>query len=509
MIDKIILIIIVCLTLIQSAFAQKVDFWLTKSDQSVLLQKQNKFSFSDKPNEIPTIEIDETQTFQTIDGFGYTLTGGSAFVINRLDKSSKKRLLQELFGKKKDSISISYLRISIGASDLNFSPFTYNDLPLGETDEKLEQFSLKEDEKDVIPLLQEIIRINPKIKIMGSPWSAPLWMKDKNSFWGGHLQPKYYEVYAKYFVKYIKEMEQRGIKIDAITPQNEPQHDGNNPSMLMTAQEQTDFIKNHLGKAFQAENVKTKIIIYDHNCDNPNYPIEVLNDAEARKYIDGSAFHLYGGEIGCLSKVKDAHPDKNLYFTEQYTSSKSEFAGDLNWHIENLIIGATRNWSKTFLEWNLANDAEFKPHTEGGCNVCKGALTIANNTVTRNVSYYIIAHAAKFVPPKSVRIASNIVGKINNVAFKTPDGKIVLIVQNNSKETTNFSIKFKNKRGVTSFPPVLSGHLLGKNNMKTLVLTILFFSLSYGELWANQKDSRKNRFGSGQNCYRFHHSRIN
>lgn len=452
MLYKTILITVVCLTFIQVNLAQKLDFWLTKNDQSVLLKEQNKLSFSGKINNLPTIEIDETQTFQTIDGFGYSLTGGSALVINQLSKDNKAKLLQELFGNKKDSISISYLRISIGASDLNLSSFTYNDLPIGEIDLELKKFSLKEDEKDVISLLREIIKINPKIKILGSPWSAPLWMKDNNSFFGGHLQPKYYGVYAQYFVRYIKEMEKLGIRIDAITPQNEPLHPGNNPSMLMSAQQQADFIKNNLGPEFKKANIKTKIIIYDHNCDKPEYPLEVLNDADAKKFIDGSAFHLYAGNIDCLTKVHDAHPDKNVYFTEQYTNSKGAFAGDLGWHINNLIIGATRNWSRNVLEWNLASDAEFKPHTPGGCNVCKGALTIANNTVTRNVSYYIIAHASKFIPPDSVRINSNVTGNINNVAFKTPNGKIVLIAQNNGKETANFNIEFKNKLATITLP---------------------------------------------------------
>lgn len=455
-------LLLICLLVVQSAFSQnKIEFWLTTQDQTLLLQKQNKISFANKTNDFPTIEINENQTFQTIDGFGYSLTGGSAFVINQLDKVPKKKLLEELFGKKKDSISISYLRISIGASDLNFAPFTYNDLPTGETDLELKKFSLSMDEIHLIPLLQEILRINPKLKIMGSPWSAPLWMKDKNSFWDGHLQPNFYEVYAQYFVKYIKEMEKRGVKIDAITPQNEPLHDGNNPSMLMTPKEQIEFVK-ILGKAFQTVNIKTKIIIYDHNCDNPNYPIEVLNNEDAKKFIDGSAFHLYGGEIGCMSKVKDAHPDKNLYFTEQYTSSKGTFAGDLNWHFKNLIIGATRNWSKNVLEWNLASDTDFKPHTQGGCNVCKGALTIAKNIVTRNVSYYIIAHAAKFVPPDSVRINSNLTERIGNVAFKTPNGKIVLIAQNDSKETSNFNIKFKQKQAVATLPAGSVGTFIWK-----------------------------------------------
>lgn len=462
MLKKQLILVLVCFTLVRFCFPQsQIELWLTTSDQKILLQQQQNLSVSKQKNENPTIEIDEKKQFQPIDGFGYSLTGGSAYVINQLNKTQKNKLLVELFGKQKNSISISYLRISIGASDLNSAPFTYNDLPIGETDLNLEKFSLKEDEKDLIPLLKEIISINPKIKILGSPWSAPIWMKDNNSFLGGHLQPKYYEVYAGYFVKYIKAMERFGIRIDAVTLQNEPLHPGNNPSMIMTPKEQIDFVK-ILGKAFQSANIETKIIIYDHNCDKPEYPLEVLNDAEAKKFIDGSAFHLYAGEIGCLSKVHDSFPDKNVYFTEQYTNSKGSFGEDLNWHVKNLIIGATRNWSRNVLEWNLANDAEFKPHTPGGCNVCKGALTIANNAVTRNVSYYIIAHASKFVPPGSVRISSNIIGNINNVAYKTSNGKIVLIAQNESNKSASFNIKFKNKQALATLPAKSVGTFIWK-----------------------------------------------
>src|SRR4030095_10259813 len=155
------------------------------------------------------------------------------------------------------------------------------------------------------------------------------------------------------------------------------------------------------------------------------------NDAGAKAFIDGSAFHLYGGDISALSSVRSAHPDKALYFTEQYTASTGNFGGDLKWHLKNVIIGSMRNWSRTALEWNLANDATFGPHTPGGCTVCKGAITIeSNGTFTRNVAYYIIAHASKFVPPGSIRIGSSAVGNLNNVAFKRPDGKRVLIVEN-------------------------------------------------------------------------------
>lgn len=422
------------------------ESWLTSGDQSARLQKQPvKLNFDSPKNDNPVITVDETQSFQTIDGFGYTLTGGSAQVINRLRPEDSSKLLRELFGPDENSISISYLRVSLGASDLNDHVFSYDDVAAGETDLQLLHFDFGPDKTDVIPLLKEILRINPKLKILASPWSAPVWMKDNRSSKGGSLEPKYYEVYAQYFVRYIREMERVGIKIDALTPQNEPLHPGNNPSMLMTARQQSDFIKNNLGPAFRKAGIKTKIIIYDHNCDKPEYPIEILNDPQAAAFIDGSAFHLYRGNIGALTTVHNAHPDKNLYFTEQYTPSNGDFGNNLKWHLKNVIIGSMRNWSRTALEWNLANDAAFKPHTEGGCTTCKGALTIENDQISRNVGYYIIAHASKFVPPGSVRIGSNMTGDLHNVAFKTPRRQWVLIVENDGQSAAAFNIKFKNK----------------------------------------------------------------
>lgn len=430
----------------------EMDFWLTKANQSAMLQKQTSvLAFGSTLNNYPNIEVNDAQQFQTIDGFGYTLTGGSAQVINQLNAQKRQELLQELFDTNANSISVSYLRISIGASDLDAVPFTYNDLPDGQTDLNLEKFSLAPNKTDVIPMLKEILAINPNIKIIATPWSPPIWMKDNNSFIGGSLQPKYYGVYANYFVKYIQQMKAEGITIDAITPQNEPLHPGNNPSLLMPATDQADFIKNHLGPIFQNANLKTKIIVYDHNCNKPEYPISILKDAAAYPYIDGSAFHLYEGDISTLSTVHNAFPNKNIYFTEQYTSNTGNFDGDLKWHTRNIIIGSMRNWSKTALEWNLANNASFGPNTPGGCTTCKGALTIESSTnFTRNVAYYIIAHASKFVPAGSVRIASTLSGNLQNVAFKTPGGKKVLIVENDGTTSESFNIKHNGKWILTS-----------------------------------------------------------
>ncbi|MDD2675375.1 MAG: glycoside hydrolase family 30 beta sandwich domain-containing protein [Flavobacterium sp.] len=435
-----------------AAVTNEMDFWLTKGNQSVTLQKQiSVLAFGTTVNNYANIEVDDTKTFQTIDGFGYTLTGGSAQVINQLNSQKRQELLKELFGSDANSIAISYLRISIGASDLNATPFTYDDLPSGQIDVNLDNFSLAPDKTDLIPMLKEIVAINPNIKIMATPWSPPVWMKDNNGFIGGSLKPEYYAVYAKYFVKYIQTMKAEGITIDAVTPQNEPLHPGNNPSMLMLALQQAEFIKNHLGPAFKAANLSTKIVAYDHNCNKPEYPIAVLNDPGANPYVDGSAFHLYEGDISALSTVHNAFPNKNIYFTEQYTASTGSFDGDLKWHVKNVIIGSMRNWSRTALEWNLANNASFGPNTPGGCTTCKGALTInSSDSFTRNVGYYIIAHASKFVPAGSVRISSTISGNLNSVAFKSPGGKKVLIVENDGNTSEIFNIKQNGKWITTS-----------------------------------------------------------
>jgi glucosylceramidase len=430
-----------------------VDFWLTKGDSTVLLQRQNTaLVFGTTTNNNPFIDVDSTQTFQTIDGFGYTFTGGSAYVINRMDANSRTSLLNELFGGGSSGIAISYLRLSIGSSDLNSSVFSYDDMSSGQTDTGLTHFSLAADTSDLIPLLQQVVAINPSIKIIAAPWSAPAWMKDNHSTAGGSLLTPYYNVYAKYFVKYIQQMKLKGITIDAITPQNEPLNPDNNPSLVMQPADEGAFIKNFLGPAFQSAGITTKIVVYDHNCDRPDYPETILQDAAANVFVNGSAFHLYAGDISAMTQVHNLYPDKQLYFTEQYTGSGSKFSDDLKWSVKNVIIGSMRNWSRTALEWNLANDPSFGPHTPGGCNTCKGALTISGSSVTRNVGYYIIAHASKFVPPGSVRTSSSVTGVLQTAAFLTPDHKKVLIVENDDQASDIFNIRFNGKWVTTTVP---------------------------------------------------------
>jgi glucosylceramidase len=323
----------------------------------------------------------------------------------------------------------------------------------GETDPTLAKFSLDPDRADVIPILQQILTINPKIKILASPWSAPAWMKTNDNVKGGELDPKFYPVYAEYLAKYISGMKHEGIDIDAITIQNEPLNPHNTPSMVMQAEDQDKFIRDDFGAALAKAGLTTKIILYDHNCDRPDYPLTILADPAANKYIDGSGFHLYGGTIDALTKVHDAFPTKNIYFTEQMViDAKSGTATtDIADPIQHIVIGATRNWSHNVLLWNLAADPHNGPHTNnGGCPVCQGAITLDGDTVGRNRAFYTLAHASKFVRPGSVRIASNEPDELPNVAFKTPKGKSVLIVVNDDTSPKTFTVKSHNRIFTTS-----------------------------------------------------------
>jgi glucosylceramidase len=449
--QKNIMAVWICLLYCVSVSAQ-VTTWTTTGDEKVLLQKGKQTAPNGNPDAIVT--IDPEQRYQTVDGFGFTLTGGSAQLIMAMSENARKKLLHELFSS--SGIRISYIRISVGASDLNPDVFTYDDLPAGQTDTGLLKFSLAKDGTSgtgLIPLLKQILAIQPGVKILATPWTAPTWMKDNGKSMGGKLLSEYHRTYAKYLVKYIRAMKAEGIVIDAMTPQNEPLHGGNNPSMVMLAEEQAQFIRDHLGPVFRAEGITTKIIAYDHNCNKPEYPLTVLNDEGARPFVDGSAFHLYEGDISALSVVKKAYPEKNLYFTEQWTGAKGDFDGDLHWHMKNVVIGSMRNWSRVALEWNLANDLAYGPHTPGGCTECKGALTITADQWHRNVAYYIIAHASKWVLPGSVRIGSESNNLINQVAFIRPDAKTVLIMQNEQSRSLIAEIRTKEKPVYISLLP--------------------------------------------------------
>jgi len=458
-------------------FAQpeRIESWITNPDRSALFEKQPEVTFSEKNSRRggSTIIIDDSHQMQTIDGFGFALTGGSAELLMKMSSGERAKILKELFAWDEKNIGVSYIRLSIGASDLNSFVFSYDDLQKEETDFELKKFNLARDYNDVIPVMKEILAINPAIKILGSPWSAPAWMKTNNDVRGGRLKTECYGVYALYFVKYVQAMKNAGITIDAITIQNEPVNSNNTPSMTWFENEQAEFIKNNLGPAFEKAGIKTKIILFDHNGDRPDYPLSLLNDPEVAKYADGSGFHNYVGDVAAaLSLMHTARPDKNLYFTEQMVVERpgSPEINIVN-PVKNLILRTTQNWSRNVILWNLAADPLNDPHTDnGGCSMCQGAITINGDIVSRNIAYYTMAHASKFVRPGSVRIASTNRGDktvglyedeqrpgvfrtaiienmeiLSNVAFRTPEGKTVLIVVNDTYSANSFTIQWNGK----------------------------------------------------------------
>ena len=433
--------------------------WLTTPDRSQLLTLQKEpLHFSASARTLPTIDVNDDQQYQSMDGFGFALTGGSAQLLMRMEPAKRAALLKELFATSEEDIAVSYLRVSIGASDMNAQVYSYDDLPEGQTDPEVTKFNLGPDRTDVIPILKEILAINPHIRILGSPWSAPAWMKTSQNSKGGSLKPEFNGAYAEYFVKYIQAMKAEGIPIDAVTVQNEPLNPKNTPSMVVFAAQEDTFIAKYLGPAFQKAGIATKILLYDHNADAPSYPLSILADHEASKFVDGIAFHLYGGDVSTLTKVHDEYPNKNLYLTEQ---SVTEGPGDplgiaaaINW----VMIGATRNWSRNVLLWNLAADPNNGPHTNnGGCTGCRGAITLDGNKVTRNVAYYTVAHLSKFVPPGSVRIGSNELEQLGSVAFRTTDGKIVLVLSNTANFPTTVSVRYHGEVFTTTLPEESAG----------------------------------------------------
>lgn len=435
--------------------AQQAREWLTTSSRSAILAPQSAtLSFTETAPNLPAIEVNDMEQYQSMEGFGFALTGGSAQLLMRMAPARRQALLEELFAPTGDGIHVSYLRVSIGSSDMNDHAYTYDDLPAGETDPELKKFSLETDRADVIPALKAILAIDPHIRILGSPWSAPAWMKTNDALKGGELKPENYGVYAEYFVKYIEGMAHEGITVNAITIQNEPLNPKNTPSLAMFAEQEDTFIAKYLGPAFAKAGIKTGIQVYDHNTDVPSYPLSILADPAANPYVEGTAFHLYGGDTATMTRVHDEYPKKDLFLTEQSVTEESDSPTlGIDEPVDRVMIGATRNWCRNVLLWNLAADPNAGPHTsDGGCTECRGALTLDGDRVTRNVAYYVLAHFSKFVPPGSVRVGSTTLEQLDNVAFLTPEGKIVLVIANTGNFRKHFDVRYHGKTMEAELP---------------------------------------------------------
>jgi len=433
-----------------------VTVYTTTSDRSQELER-SFLSFGSAPNmSVRTITIDESVTYQTMDGFGAALTGSSAYNLLKMNEMDRTHFLKETFSPT-DGFGHSYIRIAIGCSDFSLSEYTLNDKP------GAENFALQEEEtRYVIPVLKEILTINPEVKVLGSPWTAPRWMKVNNpadrkphdSWTGGHLNPAHYGDYAVYFVKWIQAMESHGIRIHAVTPQNEPLNPGNSASMLMYWSEQQAFVRDALGLEIQRAGLRTKIYAFDHNYNYDNvpgqdgYPIRIFSDPQAARHFAGSAYHNYGGDKAELLDVRGKAPDKELIFTETSIGTWNDgqnLRRRLLADMKEVGLGTVNNWCRAVIVWNLMLDSDRGPNRPGGCRTCYGAVDISATdykTITRNSHYYVISHLSAVVRPGAVRIASRDFGDrdIVHSAFKNPDGSRAIVLANDKNEAASVTI---------------------------------------------------------------------
>ena len=380
------LIFRVIVTSMASTSDQTVQVWVTYANKTKLLSQEGPITWtslsssSSEENDLPTIQIDATKRYQTIEGVGAALTDSSAWLISKkMPKSKREKLLKNLFTREGNGIGINYLRIPLGASDFALSNYSYDDLPKGKRDSQLERFSIKHDADYIIPLLKAIQNLNPALRRMASPWSAPAWMKTSQSLKGGSLLPECYQTYANYTIKSLQAYSDVGLPFDTITPQNEPMHESDNyPTMRMEAEDQKKYVRDHLGPSLAAaDGIGTRILIWDHNWDFIEYPLSILEDEAARDYVVGVAFHGYGGKVEKQTEVNEKYPDKGIWFTECSGGRWStDFGNNMEWNLRHLIIGNFRNWGKSLLLWNLALDHNGRYHT--GSVKSEEALLIGN-----------------------------------------------------------------------------------------------------------------------------------
>lgn len=413
--------------------------------------KRSWIDYSTTDNMSPSsIYVHPDEKFQSIDGFGAAITGSTAYNLMRMSPEERSKFLTETFSTS-EGYGMSYVRVPIGCSDFSLSDYTCCDK------EGIENFALTDEEnKYVIPVLKEILAINPGVKIVSAPWTAPRWMKVQSLFssspyesWkGGQLNPDYYQDYATYFVKWIQAFKDEGIEIYAVTPQNEPLNRGNSASMYMGWEEERDFVKNALGPKFREAGITTKIYAYDHNYDysglnsQQSYPTKIYEDAEAAQYFAGAAYHNYGGNMDELLNVHEANPEKELVFTESTAGDWNDGANlqaRLVDDMEQIALGPVNRWCRGSVVWNLMLDAQRGPNRpDGGATTAFGAVDIdaGYKNITRNSFYYIMAHMSDAAKAGAVRIGtSGFTAKgLTYAAFANPDGTYGMALSNSTSE---------------------------------------------------------------------------
>jgi glucosylceramidase len=427
-----------------------VQAWITTGDQSKLLARGKDAAFGAARRTKLVIDVDPATRYQEMAGFGAAITDASAYLIqNRLDAPRREALMQELFGRERGGIGLSFTRLTIGASDFSPEHYSFDDMPAGQADPDLAHFSIEPNRAAVLPTVKAALAINPQLRVMASPWSAPGWMKTTDSLIQGTLKPEAFAPFAQYLSRYVSAYQAEGVPIFALTLQNEPHFEpADYPGMRVDPAKRAAFIGGYLGPVLEKQNPGTRIFDWDHNWDQPDSPRAVLADPAAAKYVSAVAWHCYEGDVKVQAQVHDAYPGKDTWFTECSGGQWSTgFAHNLQYFTRTLIIGATRGWARGVSLWNLALDENYGPH-KGGCGDCRGVVTIDSKTgaVTRNVEYYALAHASRFVRPGARRIASTTGrGGLDTVAFRNTDGAIALLVANPSRKPQAFSVRVRGR----------------------------------------------------------------
>ncbi|MET7423941.1 RICIN domain-containing protein [Dactylosporangium sp. NPDC005555] len=414
--------------------ATNAGVWLTTPDRANQLTKKADVAFGTAGSG-STITVNPNTSYQSMVGFGASFTDSSASLV--YNSSARNSIMNALFNPS-SGIGLSFLRQPLGASDFSLNFYTYDD---GAADPGLTRFSIAHDQSYIIPLLTQARSLNPQLSTMVVPWSAPAWMKTNGNLVGGSLSTNYEATFADYLVRSVQAYQAAGVPVQYLSIQNEPQFSPPGyPGMLMSASQQAAII-NNLAPKLSAAGLSTKILAWDHNWDNTSFPQQVL--ASTGNNTAGTAWHCYGGTPSGQSTVRNAYPNKDVFFTEcSGVESGNTFADSLLWQGRNLAIGATRNWAKTVTLWNMALNSNHGP-VIGSCTNCMGVATVDGGSVTYNAEYYVLGHLAKFVKPGAVRIDSTNYGQggIENVAFRNPDGSIVLVAVN-SGGAQNFQVSY-------------------------------------------------------------------
>jgi glucosylceramidase len=423
-------------TSIQMVPGTQAEMWVTTADESQKLAPQPPLAAAGSVIGDEAIRIDTTQHFQRVQGFGAAMTDASAELLSRLPEQQRKAVMAELFSRQGGGLGLSFTRLTVGASDFSPTHYSYDDSPGNSPDPELRHFSIDPARKYVLPRVREALAINPELKVMISPWSPPAWMKTNGSLIQGQLKPEFYSAFANYLARTVEGFGAEGVPVSMLTIQNEPDFEPDSyPGMRVNSPDRAIIIGRFVGPIFARRGLKTQILDYDHNWDNPEMPWTVLFDPMARKYVSGVAWHCYEGDVPAQSQVHDAFPDKGTWFTECSGGEWSpKFAEVLDWMTDKLIIGGANNWSRGTLLWNLALDPRHGPH-KGGCGDCRGVITIdpATGAITRNVEYYVLGHASRYVLPGAWRVGTaTSVDGIEAASFLNPNGSRVAIVHRKS-----------------------------------------------------------------------------